>query len=171
MDIDIDIAPSKRELIFERIREERGQLGCVQVATFGTASTKSAIQIACRGYRSEDYPDGIDTDIAQYLSSLIPSERGFLWPLNDVVNGNEEKGRRKNNSFIKYISSFPGLLDIALGIEGLVVSRGVHASGVNFYGEDPYSTACFMKATSGAVITQYSLHDAEYCGKKLPLNI
>ena len=63
----------------------------MQVATFGTEGTKSAVLTACRGYRSEDFPDGIDVDQAQYMSSLIPQERGFLWPISDVINGNEEK--------------------------------------------------------------------------------
>ena len=74
-DIDIDLAPSKRPAIFKAIREERGQFGLIQVATFGTEGTKSAILTACRGYRSEEYPDGIDVDQAQYMSSLIPQER------------------------------------------------------------------------------------------------
>ena len=92
MDIDIDIAPSKRPAIIQAIKKERGanfnaniddisrkNLGCTYVATFGTETSKSAILTACRGYRSEDYPDGIDNDTAQYLSSLIPIERGFVW--------------------------------------------------------------------------------------------
>ena len=53
-DVDIDLAPSKLQKIFEAIREERGELGIVQVCTFGTESTKSMILTACRGYRSED---------------------------------------------------------------------------------------------------------------------
>ena len=163
-DIDIDLAPSRREVIFKEIRKERGELGCVQVCTFGTASTRSAIQIACRGYSTDEYKHGIDNDTALYLSSLVPQERGFLWPIHDVIHGNKEKGRKPNVIFLNTIKQYPGLLDIIVGIEGLIVSRGIHASGVNFYGEDPYETACFMKATSGAVITQYSLHDAEYCG-------
>lgn len=163
-DIDTDLAPSKREKIFSEIREERGELGCVQLCTFGTASTKSAIQIAARGYRSEKCPNGINNDIAQFLSSLIPSERGFLWPLEDVVNGNAEKGRKPNQAFLKEVNKYPGLLDIIFGVEGLVVSRSIHASGVNFYGDDPFEIACFMKAGNGSIITQFSLHDAEKCG-------
>ena len=89
-DIDIDLAPSKRPGIFKAIREERGEFGLIQVATFGTEGTKSAILTACRGYRSSEYPDGIDVDQAQYMSSLIPQERGFLWSISDVINGNEE---------------------------------------------------------------------------------
>lgn len=155
--IDTDLDPTKRELIFEKIREERGQLGCVQVCTFGTASSKSALQIAARGLN-------VDNDISQYLSSLIPSERGFLWSLEDAVNGNKEKDRKPNTKFINEVNKYPNLLKVAMSIEGLVVSRSIHASGVVFYDEDPFETACFMKAGNGAIITQYSLHDAEACG-------
>lgn len=155
--IDVDLCPSKREAIFEKIREERGLLGCVQIATFSTESTKSAILTAARGL-------GINNDEAQYIASLVPSERGFLWPIKDVVNGNKEKGRAPVREFMTAVNEHPGLLDVIVSIEGCIKSRSIHASGVNFYGEDPYETACFMKATNGSIITQYSLHDAEYCG-------
>lgn len=163
-DIDIDLAPSKRPTIFEAIRKERGELGLVQVATFGTEGTKSAILTACRGYRSEDFPDGIDVDQAQYMSSLIPQERGFLWSINDVVYGNEEKDRRPVAPFIREVNNYPGLLDIIMSIEGLVNKRSSHASGVILYGEDPFETASFMRTPSGDLITCYDLHKAEAAG-------
>ena len=163
-DIDIDLAPSKRPEIFKRIREERGEFGLVQVATFGTESTKSAILTACRGYRSEDYPDGIDVDQAQYMSSLIPQERGFLWSINEVVYGDEEKDRKPVAAFIKEINKYPGLLDIIISIDGLINKRGIHASGVILYGEDPFETASFMRAPNGNLITCYDLHRAEAAG-------
>lgn len=119
-DIDLDLNPSKRPLILQRIKEERGKnfnadiddlsrknLGCTLIATFGTEGTRSTILTACRGYRSEDCPDGIEVDIAQYLSSLIPQERGFLWPLSDVVYGNEEKGRKPNKTFLNEVQQYP----------------------------------------------------------------
>lgn len=117
-DIDIDLAPSKRPTIFRAIRKERGELGLVQVATFGTEGTKSAVLTACRGYRSDDYPEGIDVDIAQYMSSLIPQERGFLWSIHEVVYGDEEKGRKPVTAFIREVNQYPGLLDIIVSIEG-----------------------------------------------------
>ena len=163
-DIDIDICPSKREEIFASIREEVGQLGCVQVCTYGTETTRSAISTACRGYRSKDFPDGIDNDVAQYMTSLAPSERGFVWPVHDLVYGNEEKDRKPVKNFLVEVKKYPGLLEIIEKIEGLINHRGIHASGVNFYMNDPFDSACFMKATSGAIVTQFSLHDAEYCG-------
>lgn len=163
-DIDIDLAPSKRPAIFKAIRKERGEFGLVQVATFGTEGTKSAILTACRGYRSEDYPDGIDIDEAQYMSSLIPQERGFLWPIKDVINGNPEKDRKPITTFINEVNMYPGLLDIIINIEGLVNKRGIHASGVILYGDDPFDTASFMKAPNGELITCYDLHKAEAAG-------
>ena len=163
-DIDIDLAPSKRPAIFEAIRRERGELGLIQVATFGTEGTKSAILTACRGYRSEDCPDGIDVDIAQYMSSLIPQERGFLWSIKDVVEGNPEKDRKPVASFVREVNNYPGLLDIIRSIEGLVNKRSSHASGVILYGKDPYETASFMRTPSGDLITCYDLHKAEAAG-------
>ena len=176
-DIDLDLCPSKRPMIIQKIKEERGKnfrtdiddlsrknLGCTLVATFGTETTKSTIQTACRGYRSEEYPNGIDNDIAQYLSSLVPSERGFLWSLDEVINGNKEKDRYPVVQFINEVNQYPGLLEIMQGIEGLISRRGSHASGVIMFDEDPYEFGCFMKTPSGDVITQYDLHMAEAAG-------
>ena len=185
-DIDLDLCPSKRPLILQKIKEERGQyfydniddlsrknLGCTLIATFGTEGTKSAVLTACRGYRSEDFPDGIDVDTGQFLSSLIPSERGFLWPLKDVVYGNKDKDRKPIAPFITEINQYPGLLDIAMAIEGLINKRSSHASGVILFDEDPYEFGCFMKTPKGEIITQWDLHKCEACGmtKIKPTNI
>ena len=171
MDIDTDLSPSKRALIFKGIRKERGELNLIQVCTFGTEGTRSAILTACRGYRGKtyedgscEYPDGIDVDIGQYMSGLIPSHRGFLWPLSDVVNGNKEKDRKPINAFINEVNKYPGLLDIMISIEGLVNKRGQHASGVMLYNDTPYETNAIMKSPSGDLVTQYALHESEALG-------
>ena len=176
-DIDLDLCPSKRPKILNEIKKERGEnfnaeiddlsrknLGCTLIATFGTEGTRSTILTACRGYRSEEFPDGIDVDTAQYLSSLIPSERGFLWSLSDVINGNEDKDRKPIKTFINEVNQFPGLLDIMRGIEGLVNKRSSHASGVILFDEDPYEFGSFMRTPKGEVITAYDLHMCEACG-------
>ncbi len=176
-DIDLDLCPSKRPRILNEIKKERGQffrpdidelsrenLGCTLIATFGTEGTRSTILTACRGYRAEGFPDGIDVDTAQYLSSLIPSERGFLWSLSDVVNGNPEKDRKPITLFINEVNQYPGLLDIMIGIEGLVNKRSSHASGVILFDEDPYEFGSFMRTPKGEVITAYNLHMCEAAG-------
>lgn len=176
-DIDIDICPSKKGAILQKIKEERGakflesidslsreNLGAVLVATFGTEGTRSTILTACRGYRSEDCPDGIDVDEAQYIASLIPQERGFSWSLSDVMYGNKEKNRKKSDLFIKKMEEYPGLFDIMNGIVGLINKRSSHASGVIFMDEDPYQFGAFMRTPRGEVITACDLHDAEAQG-------
>ena len=176
-DIDLDLCPSKRPLILQKIKEERGRgfnsdidqlsrdnLGCTLIATFGTEGTRSTILTACRGYRSEEYPDGIDVDTAQYLSSLVPSERGFLWTLSEVMNGDKDKGRKPVKPFINEINQYPGLTEIMLGIEGLINKRSSHASGVIMFDENPYQFGSFMRTPKGELITAYDLHSAEAAG-------
>lgn len=119
---------------------------------------------ACRGYRSEDCPDGIDNDTAQYLSSLIPIERGFVWSISDTYYGDPKKDRKPVTTFVNKVNTYPRLLEIILSIEGTIKSRGIHASGVIFFDEDPYQFGCFMKAPSGEITTQFDLHDAEAAG-------
>ena len=176
-DIDLDLAPSKRPMILKKIKEERGRgfakyiddqsranLGCTLIATFGTETAKSAVLTACRGYRSEDCPDGIDVDTAQYLSSLIPQERGFLWSLKEVIEGDSDKGRKPVAAFVREVSQYPGLVDIMLAIEGLKNKRSSHASGVILFDEDPYEFGAFMRTPKGEIITQYDLHMCEALG-------
>ena len=175
--MDIDLSPSKRPYIINKIKEERGKnfndkidelsrknLGAVLVATFGTATTKKAIQISCKGYRSNDFPDGIDVDVSQYISSLVPSERGFVWSLKDCYYGNPEKDRKPIKTFINVVDEYPGLFEIMLGVEGCITSRSSHASGVIFMDEDPYEFMSFMKTPKGEIITQFDLHDCESMG-------
>lgn len=163
-DIDIDLTPSKRKAIFDAIRKERGELNVIQVCTYGTEGTRSAIAAAGRGYRSDRYPDGLETEITQYLSSLIPQERGFLWPIHDVVYGNSEKNRQPIQAFIQEVNKYPGLLEIIESIEGVVNKRGQHASGVILYNNSPFDTGAIMRSPNGDLTTQYSLHEAEALG-------
>ena len=62
------------------------------------------------------------------------------------------------------MSKYPHLLEIMLGVEGLISRRSSHASGVILFDEDPYEFGCFMKTPSGDIITQYDLHDDEAAG-------
>lgn len=98
------------------------------------------------------------------MSSLIPQERGFLWSIDDVIHGNKEKDRKPVQTFINEVNRYPGLLEIIQYIEGMICRRGIHASGVILYGEDPFETASFMKAPNGNLTTCYDLHRAEAAG-------
>ena len=156
-DIDVDLSPSKRPLILQKIREERGELNVVQVATFGTTSSKDALKVAARGL-------GIDVDIAQYLSNLVPVERGIVWPLKDCFFGNEDEGRKPIKELVNQAAQYPNLKEVAFGIENLVVRRGQHASGVILYNNSPYDTTALMRSPNGDITTQFDLHRSEQLG-------
>lgn len=165
-DLDFDLPPTVRPKWFQKIREERGELGLIQVCTFSTMSSKASVLSSCRGYRSKDYPDGINNDEAQYIASLIGSERGFTYSISEMVYGDETKGLKPNKIFLNAVNKYPGLLDIIQKLEGTVSNRSIHASGVIFndIGHE-YDNGAIMTAPDGTLITQWSLHDAEAAGK------
>ena len=102
--------------------------------------------------------------MSQYISSLVPSERGFVWSLKECYYGNKEKDRKPVKNFINIVNEYPGLFEIMLGIEGCITSRSSHASGVIFTDEDPYEHLAYMKTPKGEIITQFDLHDSESVG-------
>ena len=152
-DIDSDFNPLKKEQIMDEFRKEFGNV--YNCATFGTCSSKSAIQSACRGLN-------IDNDIGMYLSSMIPVERGVLWTLDECFNGNEEKDRKPITEFINEVAKYEGLKETALMFEGLIDKRGVHASAVYIFNDGIESCNAMMKSSSGVETTQFSMSDSDY---------
>ena len=162
-DIDIDLNPLSRNAFINKIKQEVGEINCVAVGAFGTVTTKSALNIACRGYRSKEFPNGIDIDTSQFLSTMIPSERGFLWSVKDAVYGNKEKGRKPVANLVKELEKYPRLIDIIFGIEGLIDKRTRHAAGV-VISEDLLDSCSIMRTPSGEIISSYSLYPLEDAG-------
>lgn len=156
-DIDIDTEGSKRPQIIKALKNHFGSNKVLQVCTFGTEGSKSALQTACRGL-------GIDSDIALYLSGMIPFERGANWSLSDCFYGDDEKERKPIKEFIREVEKYPHLKETALKIEGLVNKRSIHAGGVILFNEDYYKSNAMMKAPNGDYVTQYNLTDSEAIG-------
>jgi len=157
LDVDVDINGTKKHYIFERMKRFFGEDRFLQVCTFGTEGSKSAIQTACRGL-------GYDTDIAQYISSLIPFERGANWSIKDCLYGDVEEDRKPVREFIKEIEQYPKLKETALKIEGLVNKRSVHAGGVLIMNDSYVKTNAMMKSPKGVMTTQFNLDDSQALG-------
>ncbi|MGD7046965.1 DNA polymerase III subunit alpha [Rossellomorea marisflavi] len=156
-DIDVDSEGSKRPQIIKALINHFGSNRVLQVCTFGTEKSKSALQTACRGLE-------IDSDIALYLSGMIPFERGENWTLSDCYFGNEEQGRKPIKELIREVEKYPNLKETSLKIEGLVNKRSIHASGIIIFNEDYYKSNAMMKAPNGDPITQFNLGDCEAVG-------
>ena len=129
----------------------------VNCCTYGTLGAKSAIQTACRGL-------DISSEDGMTISSLIPTERGFTWSLDDCYYGNEEKHRKPIKEFIDLVNEHEGLWEVAKLIEGVIVNRGVHASGIFITNDTFEKYGAKMKSPDGIITSQFDLHDSEQFG-------
>src|SRR5699024_4182742 len=158
MDIDIDLEGGKRQKVISALKQYFGEGRVLQVSTYGTEGSKSALKTAARGL-------GIDDTDAQYISSFIPSERGQQWSLSDCVYGNLDKDREPITQLVNELQKYPRRLETALKIEGIIVRRGIHAGGVIIFNEEVYKHNAMMTAAKGdAQVTQFNLHDSEQTG-------
>lgn len=156
-DIDLDSEGSKRSEIIRLTKEIYGEENVLNMGTFTTEKTRSTVLTACRGLE-------IDNDIAQNISSLIPTDKNSIWPLKDCFYGNEEKNRKPSTSFINEVEKYDGLKEAMLAIEGVVSGRGQHASGVIIYPDGYLAQNAMMKTTSGLPVTQFDAKDSEKMG-------
>ena len=83
LDIDTDIEGGRRASTLQYLRKAYGEDRVANVATFGTEKSKSAVQTAARGL-------GIDVDVATYIASLIPADRGQLRSLHQCYYGDDD---------------------------------------------------------------------------------
>lgn len=157
-DIDLDLSSHKRDLVLEKVSDYLATFNSeiVRVATFKKEKSRNTCATACRGY-------GLPSDVGLFLSSLIPIDRGNNRSLHDVINGNEEEGWLPIKEFINQVNKYPGLLDMMLGIEGLICGRSSHSCGV-VISEAMLDHTTIMRAPSGELTTQYDLDDCEQAG-------
>lgn len=81
-----------------------------------------------------------------------------------MVYGNPEKGRKPVSEFINEINKYENYLETALAIEGMVKSRGSHASGVYIFNHPYTDINAMMKTPNDLEITQWDYHDSDDMG-------
>ena len=154
LDIDIDICGSKRDTVIQALKNVYGEDRISKVMTLSTEKSRSAILTAARGL-------GMDNDIAQYISSLIVSDRGMLRTLSQMYYGDEEN--KPIAEFVNEMNKYPQLWEASQKIEGLVNGVGSHAGGIILVDKPFTESTALMKTNSGDVITQFDLHMCEDC--------
>lgn len=157
LDVDFDIEGGRRADVLNAFRREYGSDRVANVATFRTEKSKSAILTAARGL-------GIDVDIAQYIASLIPADRGQLRTLDQCMYGDEQNDWPPIKQFVfEMTENYPELWEVARKVEGLVCGTGIHAGGVIFVDAPFTDSTALMRAPDGTICTQFDLHDCEDC--------
>ena len=154
LDVDFDIEGGRRAQVLNAFRRYYGEDRVANVATFRTEKSKSAIATAARGL-------GIDVDIASYITSLVPADRGMLRTLSQCYYGDEENDFKPIKQFIIEMNNYPELWNVAQKIEGLICGSGIHAGGVIFVDEPFTNSTALMRAPDGTICTQFELHDCE----------
>lgn len=161
-DVDSDFASNLKNEVFFKQRDFYRSFGgdVVRVSTFKTETSKSAIKTACRGLN-------INSDISQYISSLVSIERGKVWSISDMYYGDKKKNRVPSTEFVNIINSYSNinLLGTILKIEGLVSGIGSHACGVIPNNGRIEDSCGLMRTPSGEIITSFDLHELEKTGK------
>lgn len=156
-DIDVDTESTKRLKIFNKLQSYFNSIGAdlINVCTFGTEGSKSALRTAGRSLELDDSYVG-------YLTSMIPSERGFDLTLSQCYFGGEE--HKPIKAFKEEMEKNPDLWELAFAIEGLITRIGVHAAGVLITNEDPTLHSSIMKTSKGMIVSAYNLDDSEQIG-------
>ena len=156
-DIDFDTEAQKRTKIFNAVQKYFKSIGSevLNVCTVGTLGTKSSIRTAGKGLEMEDA-------VINYIVSLVPSERGKDWTLDECRFGSDEKQRI--SQFATQMATYPQLWTLAKRIEGLVTNLSVHASGVLIMNGSATEHNSVMKTSKGICVTAWDLHDSEEAG-------
>lgn len=154
LDIDSDVQSNRRNKVIEALQNRYGEKRVIRVGTERTEGSKSAILTAARGL-------DIDNDTAQYIASLIESDRGIQRSLKDTYYGNVEKEFPPNRTFQDEMNKYPELWKVAQKIEGIQCGLGCHAGGVIIVDEDITNTNSIVKLNSGEWVTVWDLHESE----------
>lgn len=114
-DIDTDFDFLRRNEVIEYVTKKYGADRVAQIATFGSLSTKSALKDIGRALE-------IDHNEINELNKHIPSHQGKVMPISEAL---EEISAVK-----QYAQKYPRLFELALEIEDMPRSKGVHACGI-----------------------------------------
>jgi len=156
-DIDLDSEASKRQLIFDLLKDFFGWDRCLNIVTFKTEGSRSSLLTSGRGL-------GIGHDEVQELADYVKFERGQQWSLSDCWYGNEEKGREPVSGFLEKAQQFPNLIETALKIEGVICGRSIHASGFYIFDDNFIEYNSAMKAPNGQLVTAWNMDDSDKQG-------
>lgn len=161
-DIDLDSSARNRPKIIQRLKEVFGEDNILNICTFKTETSKAAIKTVCRGV-------DIPIEEAEYISSLVPIERGRQWSLKECYEGDKNNDKLPVSALIKESEELSKKYNIdfkqyAMMIEGLVSGLSQHASGIYLFKNGYLAQNSLMKTPRGDNITCWSMEDSDWCG-------
>lgn len=158
-DIDLDSQASERANILEIIKNEFGHRRVLNICTFKTEGTASAIQTICRGMN-------ISIDDSKYLSSLVVKDGASAKSLKKCLEEYDTNAECKLliDELRKFDVEHEGFFDSILTIEGLCNGKSVHASGIYIFNNDYDDINSMMISNNGQPTTQFDMSDSDQMG-------
>lgn len=152
-DVDLDIEDSLRESLVDLLKEKYKGHFC-KISTFGSLQSKRCIKEVCKivlGYSEEQ---------SKHISALIPSIFNIAVPLSRAADEVPE--------FKKFVSDHPRAFQIARKLEGLICSKGSHASAY-IVSYKPLTETLPCEMGEGEIVTSYDMDWAQLDNIKLDL--
>lgn len=139
-DVDQDFDYLRRHEVIEYVTNKYGPEHVAQIATFGTLSTKSALKDIGRAL-------GIDHNEINELNKYIPSNQGKVMPISEALE--EIKEVRV------YAERYPRLFELALEVENMPRTQGIHACGVLITPDPITDEVALIRGKAGERVTSF----------------
>lgn len=153
-DIDVDFSPQHRDEMFAYAVEKYGFDHCALVSTLHIRKAKGAIRDAARVL---GYEPGVGDEIAKLIPEVVYGDDGEKTVDLDIASAIEVEPQ-----LAPYKEQYPEVIDLAIKLEGLPSSTGIHAAGILI---SPVSLTdkapLVMPKKDGILATSLNLEDAE----------
>lgn len=155
-DIDTDFCIDNRDRLIEYVTQHYGDDRVAQIITFNRMTSKAVLKDVARVL------GGITHREADQMAKYIPVFRGKPARLQEMIGDEtpapEFKTKYEQEEKVRH------WLDLAMRIEGVNKTFGVHAAGVVIAPQALDELVPLQRNNDGAVITQYPMEDIESLG-------
>jgi DNA polymerase III subunit alpha len=154
-DIDSDFCIDHRDELIKYVTQKYGEDRVAQIVTFNRLTSKAVLKDVGRVLN-------VPYSEADKMAKMIPVSRGKPAKLKEMI-GNDTPAPEFKERYDKDPKVFQWL-DMAMRIEGVNKSSGVHAAGVVISPIPLDEIVPLQRNADGAVITQYPMEDLESLG-------
>lgn len=144
-DIDLDVSQEFRDRVFGYLEYKYGKENVAQILTFGTIGAKAAVKDCSRILGSPDFVE------SNRLTKLIPD----FTSLKDAISLSSELQLAK--------SEYPLTFKLALGVEGSLRHKSVHAAGI-VIGDKPLVSYVPLESNDNGAVCEASMYSIEKLG-------
>lgn len=162
-DVDIDVDPSKRPLLFEKMKERWGEECVAQISTFGKLKGRVVMNDVCRELK---VPIPETSAVTKYIEQKSDFEDGAFETVKAAFVGTED--HPPIGDCVSFAAKHPDVLPYAMQLEGKMRNLGVHPAGI-VCAPRPLSDFIPLETRKGkdderVVVTAFDMQGVEQCG-------